>query len=260
MTANNLSNRALVVIPARFGSKRFPGKPLITMAGQPLIIHVWQRAKEIPRIDQVIVATDNDRIYKVIQQAGGEAVMTPENLPSGTDRVGLVARTLDCEIIVNLQGDEPLIDSKAVAEAVEALRSDPKLNVATLGFPLEKEKVWKDPNIVKILTDEFNDTLYFSRQPIPYFRDLSFSATPGLFQHLGVYVYRKNFLLEFLKWDPSPLEKAEKLEQLRILSKGYKIKVIPTAYASFGVDTPEDVLLVEEMLKKRGSKIDQKNS
>jgi 3-deoxy-D-manno-octulosonate cytidylyltransferase len=164
MTANTLSNRALVVIPARFGSKRFPGKPLITMAGQPLIIHVWQRAKEIPRIDRVIVATDNDRIYKVIQQAGGEAVMTPENLPSGTDRVGLVARTLDCEIIVNLQGDEPLIDSKAVAEAVEALRSDPKLNVATLGFPLEKEKVWKDPNIVKILADEFN--ALFSR---PFF-------------------------------------------------------------------------------------------
>jgi 3-deoxy-manno-octulosonate cytidylyltransferase (CMP-KDO synthetase) len=162
---------------------------------------------------------------------------------------------LDCEIIVNLQGDEPLIDCRAVSQAVDALRLNPQLNVATLGFPLKREKVWKDPNIVKILTDENNDALYFSRQPIPYFRDLPFSPTPGLFQHLGVYIYRKNFLVEFLNWSPSPLEKAEKLEQLRILSKGFKIKIIPTTAPSFGVDTPDDVSRVEEMLKK-GMRID----
>jgi 3-deoxy-manno-octulosonate cytidylyltransferase (CMP-KDO synthetase) len=246
-------DKVVVIIPARYSSKRFPGKPLIKMAGQPLIVHVWQRAKEIPGINQVIVATDDDRIYNVVQQAGGEAVMTPEDLPSGSDRVGWVAGTLDCEIIVNLQGDEPLIDSQAVAQAVETLRLDPHLKVATLGYPLEKEKAWKDPNIVKILTDQNNDALYFSRLPVPYFRDLPFSPLPGLFQHLGVYIYRKKFLMEFLSWSPSPLEKAEKLEQLRILTNGFKIKIIPTATPSFGVDTPEDVLRVEEMLKRKGT-------
>jgi 3-deoxy-manno-octulosonate cytidylyltransferase (CMP-KDO synthetase) len=244
-------NQVVVIIPARYGSKRFPGKPLIKLAGQPLIVHVWQRAREIPGIDRVIVATDDDRIFKVIGQTGGEAVMTPVDLPSGSDRVGWVASSLDCEIIVNLQGDEPLIDTRAVAQAVKALQLNPHLNVATLGFPLEKEKVWKDPNVVKVLTDENNDALYFSRLPIPFFRDLDFSPTPGLFQHLGVYIYRKKFLMEFLNWSPSPLEKAEKLEQLRILSKGFKIKIIPTSSPSFGVDTPDDVSRVEEMLIKR---------
>jgi len=256
MIENKTIDKVAVIIPARYGSKRFPGKPLIKLAGQPLIIHVWQRAREIPGIDRVIVATDDDRIYKVLEQAGAEAVMTPEDLPSGSDRVGWVASSLDCEIIVNLQGDEPLIDSQAVAQAVDALRLDPHLKVATLGFPLEKEKMWKDSNVVKVLTDENNNALYFSRLPIPYFRDLPFFPVPGLFQHLGVYIYRKNFLMEFLSWSPSELEKAEKLEQLRILSKGFKIRIIPTAAPSFGVDTPEDVLRVEEMLKGKGTRID----
>ncbi len=242
----------VVIIPARFGSKRFPGKPLIPLAGKPLIIHVWERARKISGVHRVIVATDEERIFRVVQDAGGEVEMTPVDLPSGSDRVGYVAKKVPAEIIVNLQGDEPLIDTQAIEKAVAVISSNPRLNVATLCYPLKKEEIWKDPNVVKVITDENNDALYFSRHPIPYFRDTSFTPLSCLFQHLGVYIYRKKFLLEFLRWNPSPLENTEKLEQLRILSKGHKIRVIPANFPSPGVDTPQDVMQVEEMLKNRG--------
>ena len=246
------SCQVVVIIPARFGSKRFPGKPLIPLAGKPLIIHVWERAREISGVNRVIVATDEERIFKVVQDVGGEVEMTPKDLPSGSDRVGYVAKKVTADIIVNLQGDEPLIDTQAIGKAIAVINSDPQLKVATLCYPLEKEEIWKDPNVVKVVTDENNDALYFSRHPIPYFRDTSFTPLSCLFQHLGVYIYRKEFLLEFLRWSPSPLEKTEKLEQLRILSKGHKIRVIPANFPSPGVDTPQDIMQVEEMLKNRG--------
>lgn len=249
---NKTTDQVVVIIPARYGSTRFPGKPLTPLAGKPLIIHVWERAREISGVHRVIVATDEERIFRAVQDAGGEAEMTPADLPSGSDRVGYVAKKVRAEIIVNLQGDEPLIDTQAIEKAIAVVSSDPRLKLATLGYPLEKEEIWEDPNVVKIVTDEKNNALYFSRHPIPYFRDSSFTPLSCLFQHLGVYIYRKKFLLEFLRWNLSPLEKTEKLEQLRILSKGHKIRIIPANFPSPGVDTPQDVLRVEEMLKNRG--------
>lgn len=249
---NKTTGQVVVIIPARYGSTRFPGKPLTPLAGKPLIIHVWERAREISGVHRVIVATDEERIFRVVQDAGGEAEMTPADLPSGSDRVGYVAKKVRAEIIVNLQGDEPLIDTQAIEKAIAVVSSVPQLKLATLGYPLEKEEIWKDPNVVKVVTDEKNNALYFSRHPIPYFRDSSFTPLSCLFQHLGVYIYRKKFLLEFLQWNLSPLEKTEKLEQLRVLSKGYKIRIIPANFPSPGVDTPQDVLRVEEMLKNRG--------
>jgi 3-deoxy-manno-octulosonate cytidylyltransferase (CMP-KDO synthetase) len=222
------------------------------LAGRPLILHVLERAKEINGIDRVIVATDDERIIEAVNQEGEEAIMTPESLESGSDRVGWVAKTLSCDIVVNLQGDEPLIDATAIQNAVIALKKEPTLKVSTLGFPLMKKRNWQDQNIVKVLTDENQNALYFSRQPVPFFRDGSFHSLSVLYQHLGVYVYRRDFLLQFLEWEKSDLEKVEKLEQLRILNKGYKMRVIPTNSPSFGVDTPEDLIKVEEMLKKKG--------
>jgi len=247
-----VNETVFVIIPARYGSKRLPGKPLISLVGRPLILHVLERAKEIQGVDRVIVATDDERIVQAVEQAGEEAIMTPESLVSGSDRVGWVAKNQNCDIVVNLQGDEPLIDALAVQQAIDTLKSDRNLQVATLGYPLSKRKAWQDQNIVKVITDEYQNALYFSRQPIPFFRDGNFLPFPGLFQHLGVYVYRRNFLLKFLEWEKSYLEEVEKLEQLRIMYKGYKIRVVPTQSPSFGVDTPDDLVKVEEMLKQKG--------
>jgi 3-deoxy-manno-octulosonate cytidylyltransferase (CMP-KDO synthetase) len=244
-----MKNNVVVIIPARYGSTRLPGKPLITLAGRPLILHVLDRAKQIPIIDKVIVATDDSRILDVVSAEGETAIMTPKSLPTGTDRVGWVAKNLDYEIVVNLQGDEPLINTLSIQKAVEELKDNSSINIATLGYPLQKEKSWNDPNVVKMIADENNDAIYFSRNPIPYFCDNKFKTFKNLYQHLGVYIYRKNFLLDFVNWELSDLEKAENLEQLRILNKGFKIRIIRTDSPSFGVDTLEDVRKVEIMLR-----------
>lgn len=244
--------KVYVVIPSRYGSGRLPGKPLILLAGRPLILHVLERAKEIKGVDRVIVATDDERIAKAVEQEGEEAMLTPEDLKTGSDRVGWVIKKYECDIVVNLQGDEPLIDTMAIEQAIEALKLDNNLHVTTLGFPLKSKKVWQDPNVVKIITDENQNALYFSRESIPFFRNGKFQYLDGLYQHLGVYIFRREFLLKYLEWESAPFELAEKLEQLRILAKGYKIKVIKTNSPSFGVDTPEDIVKVEEMLRKKG--------
>lgn len=242
---------AVVIIPARYGSTRLPGKPLLPIAGRPLILHVLQRAREIPGSERIIVATDDQRIADVVAQAGGEAVLTPPELPSGSDRVGWVAKNLACDIVVNLQGDEPFVDVNAVQSAIGVLERDERWQVATLGYPLTDEKLWNDPHVVKVLTDREQSALYFSRQPIPYFRDHRFRPTDGLLQHIGVYLYRREFLLKFLSWEPVPLEQAEKLEQLRILYHGYDIYVERANFPSVGVDTPEDVKKVEQLLERK---------
>jgi 3-deoxy-manno-octulosonate cytidylyltransferase (CMP-KDO synthetase) len=245
-------SKVFVVIPSRYGSGRLPGKPLILLAGRPLILHVLERAKEIKGVDQVIVATDDERIAKAVEQEGEQAILTPEDLKTGSDRVGWVIKKFECDIVVNLQGDEPLIDTIAIEQAIDALKKNNDIHVTTLGFPIKNKKVWQDPNVVKIITDENQNAIYFSRESIPFFRNGKFQQLEGLFQHLGVYIFRREFLLKYLEWESSPLELAEKLEQLRILAKGYKIKVIQTDSPSFGVDTPNDVARVEEMLKKKG--------
>ena len=244
-----MKNNVVAIIPARYGSTRLPGKPLITLAGRPLILHVLDRAKEIPIVNKVIVATDDSRILDVVLAEGETAIMTPKSLPTGTDRVGWVAKNLDYEIVINLQGDEPLISTMSIQKAVEELIDNTTVQIATLGYPLRKEKTWNDPNVVKLIIDEMRDAIYFSRNPIPYFCDNKFKAFKNLYQHLGVYIYRKQFLLDFINWDFSDLEKAEKLEQLRILNKGFKIRVVKTDSPSFGIDTPDDVRKVELMLR-----------
>jgi 3-deoxy-manno-octulosonate cytidylyltransferase (CMP-KDO synthetase) len=251
---------AIAIIPARYGSTRLPGKPLLSLAGRPLILHVLDRAKQIKSMSRIIVATDDDRIINAVRENDGEAIMTPKELASGSDRVGWVARNIDCDIVVNLQGDEPLIDTIAIDRAIMVLKDDPNQMVATLGYPIKKESMWKNINVVKVIVDRNFDALYFSRQPIPFFRDGKFKILPRLYQHLGVYIFRKKFLLEYLEWEPSLFEQTEKLEQLRIIDRGYKIKVIETDSPSFGVDTSEDLNRVEQMLKQKGYKIGQKNS
>jgi 3-deoxy-manno-octulosonate cytidylyltransferase (CMP-KDO synthetase) len=210
------------------------------------------RAKEIKSVNRVLVATDDDRILEAVMDYGGEAVMTPTELASGSDRVGWVARNLSCEIVVNLQGDEPLIDTLAIDRAISVLKNDKRQMVATLGYPIKKENLWKNVNVVKVIADENYQAIYFSRQPIPYFRDGKFKILPRLYQHLGVYIFRRSFLMEYLDWKPSIFEQAEKLEQLRILDRGYNINIIETDIPSFGVDTSEDLLRIEQMLKQKG--------
>jgi 3-deoxy-manno-octulosonate cytidylyltransferase (CMP-KDO synthetase) len=240
----------IAVIPARFGSKRLPGKPLIPIHGRFLILHVLDRAREIKNIDRIIVATDDDRVVKAVEKEGAEAMLTPSELPSGSDRVAWVAKNINCRIIVNIQGDEPLIDTACIENAVQTLSNDNILDIVTLGFPLRKKAVWMDPNVVKVITDENNFALYFTRQAIPFFRDSSFRPLPGLYHHLGVYLYRYQTLLDIQKWEISPFESVERLEQLRFLYKGLKVKVIETSFPPCGVDVLDDVSRVEKMLKE----------
>jgi len=246
-----MKNNVVAVIPARYHSQRLPGKPLVRLNSRPLILHVLERAKSIPSVELVMVATDDNRVADVVKQNGGMAVMTPPELPSGSDRVGWVVKNLDCKIVVNLQGDEPLIDTISIQNGIEMMLRKTELKVISLGYPLIHEEDWMNPNIVKVLTDEFNNAMYFSRQAIPFFRDRKFSPLACLFQHIGVYIYRKNFLLEFLNWKIPAIEDAEKLEQLRILFKGGQIKIVESNSPSVGVDLPGDIEIVEKLLKER---------
>jgi len=245
-------SEAVVVIPARYGSTRLPGKPLLSLAGKPMIQWVYERATEISPQIEVIVATDDQRIAEAVRAFGGHAVMTPESIQTGSERVGFVSENLDCDIVINLQGDEPLIAAQAIATALKQMQEDSSIQIATLGTGLEDDGEWQKPSVVKVLTDEKGDAIYFSRAAIPFHRDDDFSPHAGLMRHLGVYLYRKSFLMSYLSWPESPLEKREKLEQLRILEKGFRIRVVPTDYFSPGVDTPDDIKIVESLLKERG--------
>ncbi len=215
-----------------------------------MIQWVYESAEQVPGVNQVIVATDDQRIAEAVTKFAGNIVITPKTFSNGSERVGFVARDLNADIIVNLQGDEPLISTASVGKAIRAISNEPQLNVVTLGFALKDESDWRNPAIVKVVVDDQMNALYFSRSPIPYMRDAGFCAIPRLYRHIGVYVYRKTFLLEYLSWPESVLEKCEKLEQLRILERGVKIKVIESFNLSPGVDTPEDVPIIEKLLNK----------
>ncbi len=241
-----------IIIPARYGSSRLPGKPLVPIAGKPLIVWVLERAQLLAPKDKIVVATDDQRVAGAVENAGFRAQITPKDLTSGSDRVGWVAQKLSDDIIVNLQGDEPLIDTGAVHRAIRLMEEEPDMMAATLAFPLQEETEWRNPNVVKVLTDEKSNAIYFSRAAIPFFRDALFQSLPNLYKHQGIYLYRREFLLQFIGWTPSALENAEKLEQLRVLSHGYSLRVVPADEPSYGVDTAEDVSRITEIFKMKG--------
>jgi 3-deoxy-manno-octulosonate cytidylyltransferase (CMP-KDO synthetase) len=234
--------KTAIVIPARYASSRLPGKPLLRATGKYLVQHVYERASQ-SKADTVIVATDDDRILKAVESFGGRAVRTRADHPTGTDRVAEVARGLDADIIVNLQGDEPLIDPASLDLLPELLKRDPDADMATLAVPLTSEEAWRDSNCVKVVRDAWGRALYFSRSPIPFVRDgqPNFKTIPHNFlQHLGLYAYRRQFLMNLSMLPPEPLEELEKLEQLRVLAVGSRIQVGVVQHASRGVDTPAD--------------------
>ncbi|HEY2847700.1 MAG TPA: 3-deoxy-manno-octulosonate cytidylyltransferase [Pyrinomonadaceae bacterium] len=255
------------MIPARYSSTRLPGKMLLELAGTPLILHTLDRAKQAKTVNRVIVATDDERILKLVRDAGGEAVMTSADHQSGSDRIAEVAKDLpEGSIIVNVQGDEPVIPPETIDAAVEALRDDPDADMSTTCEPIIE--LWTEllnGNVVKVVVGENGYALYFSRSPMPWPREASLRydddpnraiiEEPELLRehyrkHTGLYVYRREFLLEFASWPQTRLEKWEMLEQLRALEHGAKIRVVDAVGSSIGVDTEEDLARVQEMLEK----------
>jgi len=241
----------VAIIPARFASVRFPGKVLADIAGKPMVQHVYERVKQAQLVDEVWVATDDERVFHAAVAFGGQAVMTSPEHPTGTDRLAEAARYTGGDIIVNVQGDEPLIAPEVVDAAILPLLKDSGLQMATLKTPIRDEEEWQSPHVVKVVTDLEGYALYFSRYPIPYWRDRGRAgATPPVqwYRHIGLYVYRREFLFQYASWPPTPLQLAENLEQLRALEHGVKIRVVETTYHAIGVDTPEDLERVRRIL------------
>jgi 3-deoxy-manno-octulosonate cytidylyltransferase (CMP-KDO synthetase) len=235
--------KTAIVIPARYASTRLPGKPLLRETGKYLIQHVYERACRSRLAQRVLVATDDPRIEAAVKSFDGEVFMTAKHHPSGTDRVAEVARRIDADVVVNLQGDEPLVEPGALDAVVEQLARDAHADMATLAVPIRELEQWHNPNCVKVVIGDGGQALYFSRSPIPFVRDgqPEFSQQPHqFFQHLGLYAYRREFLLQFASTPPSPLEKLEKLEQLRALAMGKTIQVGIVRTPAIGVDTWED--------------------
>lgn len=235
--------RTAIIIPARYGSRRLPGKPLLRITGKYLVQHVYEQACQSRRASQVIVATDDSRILAAVHGFGGRAVMTRRDHPSGTDRIAEVARGIDADVIINLQGDEPLIDPAALDLLPDLLERNPESELATLATPIRSREQWHNPNCVKVVCDAGGRALYFSRSPIPFVRDgkPDFAAEPPQFlQHLGLYAYRRTCLLRLAALPPDPLEQLEKLEQLRVLALGWRIHVGVISHAAAGVDTYQD--------------------
>ncbi|MBX7219908.1 MAG: 3-deoxy-manno-octulosonate cytidylyltransferase [Blastocatellia bacterium] len=245
----------VALIPARYASSRFPGKPLVDLCGQTMIHRVYERARQATHVQRVIVATDDDRIVKAVRNFGGEVVLTDPNHATGTDRLAEVAARLSEEIIVNLQGDEPLIAPSTIDAAIAPLLENPAVEMSTTCEPLPAAEMAANPNIVKVVCDQAGFALYFSRSVIPFVRDPQSLAewqpqqVPLWFKHTGLYVYRRELLLKLAQLPPVPLEKMESLEQLRALYYGHRIKVVPVEHSAPGVDTPEDAEKVRNLLR-----------
>lgn len=254
-----------VVVPARYHSTRFPGKPLALIGGRPLIEWVYRRAKEIPAASRIVVATDHDGIAAAVRRFGGEVVMTSPACATGTDRVAEAARTLPFEIVVNLQGDEPLFPPELVGEMVDVAAGDPSIDIVTACHPFFTRAEGESPNVVKLVKDGTGRALYFSRAMIPFLRETAPIDGPGGadgaempaaanrgkpagYRHVGIYVFRKTSLLRMTELPRTPLEISEGLEQLRALENGMRIRVVETPYLTVGVDVPEDVKIVEKAL------------
>ena len=246
-SASNL--KVLAVIPARFASTRFPGKVIANLAGRPLVVHTYERTLQASLVDEVVIATDDARVVNALSPFNVEVCMTSSDHPTGTDRISEVAKDSDAEIIVNVQGDEPLIDPLAIDAAIAPLLEDSDVPMSTARRRITQRDEIQDPNVVKVVTDEAGRALYFSRCPIPYVRDDMDLISARYWQHIGLYIYRRSFLLDYAKWPSTHLEGLEKLEQLRVLEHGYSIAVVDTEYQSIGVDTPEDLERVRELIE-----------
>lgn len=244
----------VAIIPARYQSTRLPAKPLIDIAGRPMIEHVYRRAAEARTVTGVVVATDDDRILRAVQGFGGVAVMTAPDHPSGTDRLAEVARGLPCRLVVNVQGDEPLIDPAVIDAVVAPLLDDPSIEMGTASRPLRDAGEFHAPAVVKVVCGVDGRALYFSRAPIPFPRQAADGtpagpAPPTLARaHVGLYVYRRDVLLRLAALPPAALERTESLEQLRALAHGIRIHVVETTHHAIGVDTPEDLARVRQWL------------
>ena len=236
----------VVLIPARFDSTRLPGKPLADIAGSPMIEHVYRHAAAANGVDAVAVATDDKRIVAAVAAFGGVARLTKTSHQSGTDRIAELASEIPCEIVINLQADEPTTEPETISNLAQEISKDPAIKMATVRRPITDQSDYANPNVVKVVINCNGDALYFSRSPIPFASNAAHSAT--VFQHVGLYAYRRSFLLNYANLKPSPLELAESLEQLRALENGVRIKTIETSAESIGVDTPENLEQARQIL------------
>jgi 3-deoxy-manno-octulosonate cytidylyltransferase (CMP-KDO synthetase) len=242
--------KAAGIIPARYHSTRLPGKPLSDIGGKPMIQHVYENALRASVLDPIIVATDDRRIKAAVEGFGGRAVMTSADHPTGSDRIAEVARGLEAEVVVNIQGDEPFISPRMLEEVVAPLLADPELPMSTLMNEIPEE-LFGDPSVVKVVTDLEGNALYFSRSLIPYPRNRKGHRA---YEHIGIYAYRREFLLTYTALPPTPLERLESLEQLRVLEHGYRLKVVLTQahdYLPLSVDTPEDLEKARRLFRER---------
>ena len=243
-------SKVVIVIPARYGSTRLPGKPLVSLAGKPMIQRVFERAKQAKTAGRVIVATDDERIVKAVESFGGEARITRTEHRTGTERIAEVAAHTDGEVFVNVQGDEPLLDPAAVDTAVNSLLEEPAAAIATVAVLIRTPGDIMDPNVVKTVLDFEDNALYFSRAPLPWVRDSAAKTHARHLKHLGLYVFQRDALLEYPTLPQGELERIEQLEQLRWLENGWKIRVAEVEHDAVSVDVPEDITKVESLLGK----------
>ncbi len=236
------------VIPARYSSTRFEAKVLADIMGKPMLQWVWERAKQVKILDELIIACDDERVAEIAKSFGAQVVMTAKGHASGTDRIAEVVNPLEVDVVVNIQGDEPLIHPTMIDSVARAILYDKEISVATLIRKIDDPREVNDPHVVKVVKDKNDFALYFSRAPIPFHSRNSDIAAPVYYKHIGLYGYSKDFLFTFKNMASSNLERTEKLEQLRVLEDGYKIKVIETKFDSIGVDTPEDLIKLKEYL------------
>lgn len=232
------------IIPARLGSTRLPQKVLALIAGKPMIQHVWGQVIQAKKLDDVIVACDDEKIVKCVEAVGGKAMLTDPNHPNGSARVAEVAGKIQADVIINIQGDEPTMHPESIDRLADLFRKDSSVEVGTLAVRCEGRGDYENPNVVKVICNAKGDALYFSRSPLPYYRDLPSDQPKSFLKHLGIYGYQKPFLLKYIAWPVSKLESFEKLEQLRILEHGHSIRVVETPYDSWSVDTAQDLEFV----------------
>jgi len=241
------------IIPSRYASTRLPGKPLADIAGKPMIQRVYEQAAQAQKLSAVVVATDNPKVYDTVVTFGGKAVMTRENHINGTDRLAeAVEQFEDVDVVVNVQGDEPLISSDVIDALCHVFEENPSLDMATVATPL-LESEYNEPSAVKVVMNRKGEAMYFSRSLIPYPRN-PFYGTVKPYKHIGIYAYRRDFLLQYAKMESTPMETVESLEQLRVLENGYTIKVIVTNHQFIGIDTPEDLARIREYFAKEHMK------